>query len=276
MKKLFIALCLFVLASCAGHEAPREFRIFNSAGEAIYVQADGLENAGNKKLAFVQHGLASNLEHPAVQTAKKAFLDNGYVVITFDSRYALGNSDGKVIDGRLATFEDDLETVTQWAGQQEFYSKPFALAGHSLGGGAVLQYAAQHPDAAEAVVAITPVVSGGRWEKSCMDFMPDFCREWKQRGFYDYQGEVIPYAVVDEAKSFDAVAAARDIRAKVLLITAKDDQVIAPHDVKDIYPALKGQKSLGVVSEGGHNFATAESRRELYDFISRFLQSQSH
>ncbi len=35
MKKLFIALCLFVLASCAGHEAPREFRIFNSAGEAI-------------------------------------------------------------------------------------------------------------------------------------------------------------------------------------------------------------------------------------------------
>ncbi|MFR1031633.1 MAG: hypothetical protein ACLSE6_03540 [Alphaproteobacteria bacterium] len=36
-----------------------------------------------------QHGLASNMEHPAVQTAKQAFLDKGYLFINFDSRHSL-------------------------------------------------------------------------------------------------------------------------------------------------------------------------------------------
>lgn len=273
MKKILSAVfgAVLFLAACAGSGQPREVWLQNAQSETIYLQIDGYETADSGKLAVIQHGLASSFAHPAVQAAKQAFLDNGYLVITFDSRYSLGKSDGSVIDVRLSTFEDDLKTVLAWAKKQDFYGEPFALAGHSLGGASVLQYAAQNPALVAKVVPITPVVSGKRWEAGCLAYMPDFCKNWKKNGFYNYQTEVIPYAVVEEAMSYDAVRAAKDIRAQTLLITVADDHVIVPQDVKDLYQALGADKSLGVVSAGGHNFKTEQSRQDLYHLIAEFL-----
>ena len=271
MKKIHVVLFLFILTACIGQEPSRENWLKNSANEIIYVQVEGYEHRRNKKIAFIQHGLASNLEHSAVQTAKKAFLDNGYLVIIFDSRYSMGKSDGEVINVRLATFKKDLETVINWAKKQNFYREPFILAGHSLGGASVLQYSAENASVIDAVIPITPVVSGVTWENSCMFYMPDFCKDWKKKGFYNYQPVVLPYTVVEEAKNYDALRLAKDIKARVLLITAEDDHIIAPQDVKALYQALETKKSLGIVSEGGHNFTTERSRQELYNSIAAFL-----
>ena len=168
MKKIHVVLFLFILTACIGQEPSRENWLKNSANEVIYVQVEGYEHRRNKKIAFIQHGLASNLEHSAVQTAKKAFLDNGYLVIIFDSRYSMGKSDGEVINVRLATFKKDLETVINWAKKQNFYREPFILAGHSLGGASVLQYSAENASVIDAVIPITPVVSGVTWENSIL------------------------------------------------------------------------------------------------------------
>lgn len=104
-----------------------------------------------------------------------------------------------------------------------------------------------------------------------MTNMPDFCQNWKQNGVYNYQTEIIPYAVVEDAKAYDALQLTNNIKARTLLITAKDDNIIAPHDVKELYDAFAAPKSFGSVSDGGHNFATEQSRRELYDLIIGFL-----
>lgn len=168
MKKLYISLFLLLLASCSENNRPQEIWIKNADNESIYLQLSENKDTDSPHLAIIQHGLASNMEHPAVQTAKQAFLDKGYLVITFDSRHSLGKSDGKVINVRLATFENDLETVINWAKKQKFYREPLTLAGHSLGGASVLQYAARHPSGINRIIPITPVVSGNRWEKSCM------------------------------------------------------------------------------------------------------------
>lgn len=72
-------------------------------------------------------------------------------------------------------------------------------------------------------------------------------------------------------KNYDALRLAKDIKARVLLITAEDDHIIAPQDVKALYQALETKKSLGIVSEGGHNFTTERSRQELYNSIAAFL-----
>ena len=271
MKKLYISLFLLLLASCSENNRPQEIWIKNTDNESIYLQLSGNKDTDSPHLAIIQHGLASNMEHPAVQTAKQAFLDKGYLVITFDSRHSLGKSDGKVINVRLETFENDLETVINWAKKQKFYREPLTLAGHSLGGASVLQYAAGHPSGIDRIIPITPVVSGNRWEKSCMTNMTDFCQNWKQNGVYNYQTEIIPYAVVEDAKAYDALQLTNNIKARTLLITVKDDNIIAPHDVKELYDAFAAPKSFGSVSDGGHNFATEQSRRELYDLIIGFL-----
>lgn len=271
MKRLYAVLFLLFLAACSEELRPQEVWIRNSQGESIYLQISGYEHNASKKLAIIQHGLASNMEHPAVQVAKKAFLDRGYVVITFDSRYSLGKSSGEVINVRLSTFENDLQTVLNWVRKQEFYHEPFSLAGHSLGGASVIRYAADNSSLIDSVIAITPVVSGKKWEESCMANMPDFCKKWKEKGIYDYQAEIIPYAVVEDAKTYDAFQEAANIKAKVLLIATEDDNIIAPQDIKTFYRHLGIPKTLGEVSEGGHNFTTEQSRRELYDVIEKFL-----
>ena len=83
------------------------------------------------------------------------------------------------------------------------------MAGHSLGGASVLQYSAENASVIDAVIPITPVVSGVTWENSCMFYMPDFCKDWKKKGFYDYQTVVLPYTVVEEAKNYDALRLAK-------------------------------------------------------------------
>lgn len=120
MKKLYISLFLLLLASCSENNRPQEIWIKNADNESIYLQLSGNKDTDSPHLAIIQHGLASNMEHPAVQTAKQAFLDKGYLVITFDSRHSLGKSDGKVINVRLETFENDLETVINWAKNKNF------------------------------------------------------------------------------------------------------------------------------------------------------------
>lgn len=271
----FCIAVLVLLTACAKESLPpKEAWIKDAREEPVYLRVDGLENAGNEKLAIIQHGLASNMEHPAVQTAKKAFLDNGYVVVTFDARYSLGKSGNDVSKVRLQTFEEDLKMVVDWAGKQKFYHEPFALAGHSLGGAAVLLYAAENPAKVGQLVPITPVVSGRRWEDSCMVNMTDFCKNWKKNGFYNYQTAVIPYAVVEEAKSYDALKLAGGIKADTLLVTAEDDNVIRPRDVEELYKALPGQKSFEIVPQSGHNFQTGQNRQDLYKAIAGFLQAE--
>ena len=109
--------------------------------------------------------------------------------------------------------------------------------------------------------------------------MPDFCREWKKNGQYVYQDEkaygdkkaVIPYAVVEDAKSFDILKQAKNIKSNVLLIAADKDIVIPAEDVRQLYQVLTNNKSFGVVSDSGHNFDKVQNQKDLYDILTAFL-----
>ena len=103
--------------------------------------------------------------------------------------------------------------------------------------------------------------------------MTDFCTDWKNNRFYNYESVVIPYQVVEEAKTYDALQLAGSITADTLLITAAHDMVITPEDVKELYNVMPGQKRLAVVPNSGHNFETLQNQKDLYKFIVDFLQA---
>ena len=278
MRKLYIAFfCIFVV-SCANFSQPTEVWIKNSQNENIYIKIDGLQNASHHKLAFIQHGLASNMQHPAVQMAKQAFLDHNYVVITFDSRYSLGNSGNNVEKVSLSSFEEDLQTVIDWAKTQPFFSKPFALAGHSLGGASVIQYSAHHPDDIAVLIPITPVISGNLWEKSCFANLSDFCHQWQQNGTYEYTDEnnhktaLISYDIITKSKSFNAYQLAPIITAQTLLIAAENDIIINPADVKRLSRTFPKPSQAVVVPDSGHNFEKEQHQHELYSDITSYLK----
>ena len=78
MRKFYSAILILVLAACSS-QPPQEAQIENSKHEPIYLQISGQQTAEKDKLAIIQHGLASNMAHPAVQAAKQAFINNGYL-----------------------------------------------------------------------------------------------------------------------------------------------------------------------------------------------------
>ena len=277
MKKICVSVFLLFIIIYANFGQAKEAWIQSSQNENIYVKIDGMENAAHHKLAIIQHGLASNMNHPVVQTAKKAFLDNKFVVITFDSRYSSGKGNNDVEKVRLATFVEDLETVVNWAKTHSFYSEPFALAGHSLGGASVIQFSAKHPHQVNVLVPVTPVVSGQLWEKSCMKNMSDFCRQWKEDGDYKYtdarqQKTVsIPYAVVTDCASYDAAVLLPQIEAETLVITAEKDIVIDTADVQSLSDKIKTGR-VALIKSSGHNFNNRQNQTDLYKVIDSFLK----
>ncbi len=271
MMKKYCLIFLIFLASCVKNTYPQEFWITNQQNEKIFLKIEGDNCQSPDKLVIIQHGLASNMEHPVVQTAKKAFLDKGYTVVTFDGRYSLGKSSGEVLNVRLSTFEDDLQTVVNWLKTQKSYSQPYVLVGHSLGGAAVISYAAHHPDQVQLIIPVTPVVSGEKWEKSCMKYMHDFCKKWKMDGFYNYQETQIPYQVVEESKTYDALQLAKKIKAKVFLIAAQEDTIIPVQDIENLNDALQTKKYLTIIPQSGHNFDSKQNQDDLYEAIIKIL-----
>jgi len=275
MKKFLIIGFLFFTFACSIHQD--EFRIKNTQNQSIYIRVDGLNNASDRKLAFIQHGLASYMEHQVVQTAKQAFLNNGYTVVTFDSRYSTGESGNDVKQARLSTFEEDLKTVVDWAKTQPFYSEPFALSGHSLGGASVLQYGAEHPKRISLLIPVAPVISGQLWETSCMNNLGDFCRQWKQNGTYEYTDKQngrtvqIPYAVVTGSKNYNAYKLAGKIAAETLLIGAQKDIIIDTKDLQKLAKSIPDGKSV-IVTGSGHNFEHQQNRTDLYQAIDTFIK----
>ena len=236
-------------------------------------------NQEAKGLVFLQHGLASSMEHPVIQTAKKAYLDNDYTVVSFDSRYSTGLSDGDVKDARMETFKQDLQTVTEWAKNQDFFIKPFALGGHSLGGASVLNYAAENPDNVSLITAIAPVVSGDLWEKSCFKNMMQFCQSWQQNGFYEYsfQGKtfLISYDVINDAKNFNALDIVDLLSSPILLISADNDTIIPWQDVESLYKKMKAQKQFYVTKQSGHNFTSLQNQQDLYNILYNFIKNNT-
>jgi len=277
MKKFYGFIILLFLSACASFYQPQETWVENAQNEKIYVKVFGLENKKYNKLAILQHGLASDMNHQAIRTAKQVFLDNKFVVITFDSRHSLGEGDNDVEKVSLQSFTEDLETMVNWAKTKSLYSENFALSGHSLGGASVIKFAAEYPDKVSVLIPIAPVVSGKLWEESCMKNMPDFCRQWKNNKTYTYTDEknhktaIIPYKVVESCAEYNAYDLAPQIAAKTLLITAEKDKVINPEDVKGLAKKIKNG-TFEVIENSGHNFNKDQNLSDLYKTIDAFLK----
>ena len=236
-----------------------------------------IENVKNPKgLAFVAHGLGGYKEQDHIKTFAEAFLENNFVVVRFDARNTLGESEGNYEDANTTNYYEDLEDVITWAKTQDWYKEPFYLAGHSLAGPTIIKYSENHPSEVKALAPVSSVVSAthhkkrtppGRleeqnktgWRKSPSASKPGVIKKLKWHQF------------IKDLETFDIITDINKLTMPVLLITGELDNGCPEEDQRVIYDRLPGDKELHIIREAPHTFREKNHLAEIKEIFKKWI-----
>ncbi len=253
--------------------------IRNSRGEKLSVAVERPQNAVCGRLVFIQHGLSGHKGQVMVRRPAAAFLDNGFVVVTFDSRHSFGESDGRLEYATLSSFVEDLETVVEWAKGEDFYHEPFALSGHSLGGGSVLRFAETNPAKVGLLVPVAAMVGGKYFIRSRLLNERDAYRRWQQEEFQYRENKNHPeingwlsFDVVRDMLRYNLVREAGSICCPTLLVTGDQDPSSTVYNNKKLLECLQCRKQLTILKECGHLYEKRANAEDLQQTICDWVK----
>lgn len=253
---------------------PRQ-TIRNRKGQRVVVL---IEKALKQKgLAFVMHGLGAFKEQPHLEIIARAFRESGYTTVRFDATNAGGESDGKYEDATTTNYYEDLEDVINWAAAMPWYSEPFFLVGHSLGGLCVMTYAIRHSENVKAVAPIATVVSG---KLSLESYSKKELQQWKKLGYKSWPSQAKPGItrrlrwshMVDRLK-YDLLKDAHKVRAPVLMIVGNKDTLVRISCQRMLYKALKSDKQFRIIKGADHDFSGKSQLKQLKTIFLGWIKS---
>ena len=255
----------------------KEF-IKNRKGQKIAVIVE--ENLDHKGLAFVMHGLGGFKEQPQLQTFAKAFKDNGYTVVLFDTTNTTGESDGKFEDATVGGYYEDLEDVISWAKTQNWYKEPFCLSGHSLGAYSSLLYAIRYPEQVKAVAPIQAFISG---EFSMDTMSSEEIKNWKETGWQIKESrskpgfiKKLPWSHMEERLKHDLLKEdLSKLTMPILFIAGDLDKSTPIEQQKILFEKLPGKKEFHVIKGAVHGFYSYEHLSEVYSIFNNWIKSLS-
>lgn len=251
-----------------------KFNIKNRKGQKLVVLVDEAANA--KGLAFAMHGLGGFKEQAQLETFAGAFREKGFTVVRFDATNTLGESDGDMADATLTNYYEDLEDVIKWTESQAWYSEPFFLAGHSLGGISVALFAERFPEKVKGLAPISTVVSGPLTEES-LDFK-EIADDWKKKGIREWESGSQPGVIKrlkwshnEDRRRYDLLPRADRLTMPVLLIVGEFDKVTPLDHQKLLFDALPGEKELHIIKGAEHTFKALEHLEEIRKIITSWI-----
>ena len=230
-----------------------------------------------KGLTFVMHGLGGFKEQKHIETIAKAFKDNDYTVIRFDTTNTLGESDGNYENATTTNYYEDLEDVINWAKTQEWYEEPFCLSGHSLGGISVALYAENYPNKVKAVAPISPVISGKlNQENKDKQVLSD----WKESGWLIKESHSKPgmikklkWSFMEDCLKHDLLPMAGKLTMPVLIIVGSEDTSTPVNHQKILFNALPQLKELHITEGAPHTFLDSKHLKEIYKIFNKWIKS---
>ena len=245
------------------------FTLQNRHGKTIYGDVHNPRNSNG--LAFVQHGFSGHRQQQHMIEIVRSFTDAGYITVFFDGTNSFGESEGELFDCTPTTHKEDLEDVIRWASGQDFYTEPFILAGHSLGGLSSVLYTQKHPEKVKALAPLASVVAGRlQVEKNKREDLDGF-EAWEKRGFKEKENRLKPGTfgriswnyVVDGLK-YDVCPRAPEMKMPILLVVGEDDTSTHPSNQQALYDLWGGPKEIHIIDGVAHT-------PKLEDDIARYV-----
>lgn len=230
----------------------------------------------NKGLTFVMHGLGGFKEQAHIKTFADAFLESGFNVVRFDTTNSFGESEGNYEDATTTNYYEDLEDVINWAKSQDFYSEPFFLVGHSLGGISVGMYAENFPREVKGVAPISTVVSG---KLSFEAHGSEELKNWKSAGIRIKESSSKPGLIkklkwthMEDRLKHDLLLKVNNLTMPVLLIVGENDPTTPPKHQKILYDAIPGKKEFHVIKDAPHTFREETHLTEIKNIFLEWIE----
>lgn len=233
-----------------------------------------IERADDQKwLAFIMHGLSGHKDEPQIETFAKAFRDNQYTVVRFDTTNTFWESDGDYEDATVTNYYEDLEDVINWAKTADFYQEPFVLCGHSLWGICVTIYAENFPEKIKALAPISTVISG----ELSLETNPEKIKERKESGRRvetrsNWSLKRLKRNHMIDRLQYDILPKANLLTMPVLMIVGELDTSTPVYQQKMLFDVLPNKKEFHIIKDGSHTFKGPNHLEEVYQIFDKRIK----
>jgi putative redox protein len=244
----------------------------NQQGQALSGLLD-LPTAEPFAYALLAHCFTCSKNLKAASNIARALNDSGIAVLRFDFT-GLGQSEGEFSDTNFSSNVDDLLAAVGYLCRE--HEAPAILVGHSLGGTAVLQAAAQ----VESAVAVATIGSPSEPAHVARLFSgsEDNLRD-RGEALVDLGGRpfLMKRQFLDDLENHDLRASIGSLRKALLIMHAPLDSVVEIDNASELFGAAKHPKSFVSLDSADHLLSQeADSRyagHVLASWASRYLPS---
>lgn len=223
------------------------------------------------------HRLGGFKEEPHILAITEAYKNNGYTVVTFDTANTIGESEGDYEYATITNYLEDLEDVIAWSKEQDWYSEPLHLCGHSLGAICATEYAIHNPDEVAALIPISSVISGELSVQS--PFYAEEAPKWKAQGWREWKSDAkpgivkrLPWSHMEDRMNYNLLDGAELLTMPVLVMVGSEDPITPPDHQKMLFEALDTDKEYYEIEGAGHTFPAQEHLDDLQQTIDEWLQ----
>lgn len=242
---------------------------------AVVIEQQATEPMG---LAFVMHGLGGFKEQKHVRAIAEAFLENGYTTITFDTTNTFGESDGNYEQATTTNYYEDLEDLISWSKNQSWYSQPFCVAGHSLGGISTALFAERFPDLVKALAPVSTVISG-KLSTETIPFRADR-KDWQKTGWLVTESlskpgtiKRLPWSHMEDRLKYDLLPEVHKLTMPVLFVVGSEDDSTPPKHQQVLFDKVRGRKEMHVIAGAPHTFYDFEHLKQLKEVFDKWIKS---
>ena len=253
-----------------------EYFIQNAKQQTLCLKVDSPLGATKKQYAFVCHGITGYKEQGVILQIVKSLQNQGYTVISFDCRNSRGKSHNDMRCATLSDFCEDLSEVIAWAKNLPDFKPPFLLAGHSLGGSAVLNYALKNPNSIEGLILVSSVFSGKDLLDNTQKFAPEFYQTLLSTGLTSTQENrqcFLDLTYLQELQKYDFSSDIPNFPKPILLITGDKDTSSMPENNQKFYEQITAPKTLCILSDCTHIYEHPHNLEDLDRKIADFVAS---
>jgi pimeloyl-ACP methyl ester carboxylesterase len=231
-------------------------------------------------LAFIEHGFSGDKDERHMQVLEEELSKRGYMVINIDAIDSLNASESSSKGITFTGHYNDLHDVIEWARGQEWFQEPFALAGHSMGSAAVLQYAKEHPNGVNLLLLLShPWMNGKDFlDLRALQMSESWLTSWRATGYWDKVSESrgrtlrVPYGFVEDLEQYDFSKDIDKIKARTALIIGDREAPSRLELNRKLLDMLKVRKELIILPDTPHVVArTSENEKTYREALERVL-----